>query len=79
MGCEQALHAGMGRAAVVQGFLTSTELANDEVHALYFQALARSADPPGLSLFTPLLQAGAPLEAVVVNLFASTEYSLLPH
>jgi Domain of unknown function (DUF4214) len=78
-GWVQALNAGAGRSAVVQGFLISAEWATDEVNALYFQALARQADPLGLSLFTPKLQAGAPLEVVVDNLFASTEYSLLPH
>jgi hypothetical protein len=33
----------------------------------------------GLALFAPLLQAGAPLEVVADNLFASPEYYNLPH
>ncbi len=79
MGWEQALQAGMGRETMVQMFLTSPEWANVEVDALYFQALARPADPLGLSLFTSLLESGAPLQAVAVDLFASAEFFVLPH
>jgi uncharacterized repeat protein (TIGR01451 family) len=79
LGWEQALQSGLSRQAVAEGFLTSSEWATDETNALYFQALGRSADPLGLSLFTPLLEAGTPLEVEAVDLFASEEYFLMPH
>jgi hypothetical protein len=51
----------------------------DETNAVYFQALGRAADPLGLSLFPPFLEAGISPELVAVDLFASTEYYNTPH
>jgi hypothetical protein len=73
------LQGGVNPQAVALDVLTSPEGASDAVQAVYQQALRRSADPLGLALFTPPLQAGAPLEVVADVLFASDEYYNRPH
>ncbi len=64
----------IGRFAVAQGFLLSTERLTTVVDGYYVQLLGRHIDPTGQATWVGLLQRGARIEAIIGSIIASDEY-----
>src|SRR5262249_51928533 len=69
-----ALHNGLSHAAVVQGFLGSTEYSQDVVTGYYQKYLHRAPDGGGLAYFTRPFQTGASQSSVQAAILDSPEY-----
>lgn len=66
----------IGRAAVIQGIMRSTEAYQRLVQDLYAKILARPAGPGESSAWVSLLQGGGTEEQVISGLLSSTEFGV---
>ncbi len=70
---ETALDAGVSRASVAVGFLTSQEYRTDLVQNDYLTYLLRPADSGGVTAWVDALNAGATDQQVLAQIFGSPE------